>query len=80
MGAVASTLIMSPWFDAKALDAASLDCLARSKYERAYLHCILGVERALYSWRWGGRWEKEIQQEPGWMTGPSFWDVQKLMR
>jgi hypothetical protein len=47
MGAVVSTLIMSPWLDAAALDAATLDCLARSKYERAYLHCVLDVERAL---------------------------------
>jgi hypothetical protein len=46
MGAIASTLVMSPLFDASALDAVTLDCLARSKYDRAYLHCILGVERA----------------------------------
>jgi hypothetical protein len=81
MGAVASTLIMSPWLNAAALDVVTLDCLARSKkYERAYLHCILGVEHALYSWRRGGRWTKEVQQEPQWMRGPSFWDVQKLMQ
>jgi hypothetical protein len=81
MGAVASTLIMSPWLNAAALDVVTFDCLARSKkYERAYLHCILGVERALYSWRRGGRWTKEVQQEPHWMRGPSFWDVQKLMQ
>jgi hypothetical protein len=80
MGAVVSTLIISPGLDVAALDAATLDCIARSKYERAYLHCILDVERALYSWQRGGRWKKEVQQEPAWMTGPSFWDVQKLMR
>jgi hypothetical protein len=80
MGAIASTLVMSPLFAAAALDAVTLDCLARSKYERAYLHCILDVEHALYSWQRGGRWEKEVQQEPAWMTGPSFWDFQKLMR
>jgi hypothetical protein len=80
MGAVVSTLIISLGLDAAALDAVTLDCLARSKYERAYLHCILDVEHALYSWQRGGRWEKEIQQGPAWMTGPSFWDVQKLMR
>jgi hypothetical protein len=80
MGAVASTLIMSPWLDAAALDAATLDCLARSKYERAYLHCVLDVERALYSWQRGGGWIREAQHEPPWMRGPSFWDIQKLMR
>jgi hypothetical protein len=80
MGAVASTLIMSPCLDAAALDAVTSDCLSRSKYERAYLHCILGVEHALYCWKRGRGWTKEVQEEPSWMRGPSFWDVQKLMR
>ena len=42
MGAITSTLIISPWLDAATLDAITLDFLARSKYDRAYLHCILG--------------------------------------
>jgi hypothetical protein len=78
MGSLASTLVISLGLHASALDVATLDHLSRSKYERAYLHCMLGVERALYSWQKGGRWEKQIQQEPP--QGPSFWDFQKLMR
>jgi hypothetical protein len=80
MGSVASTLIISLGLDPCALDAVTLECLARSKYEFAYLHCIIDVEHALYTWQRGGRWEKQIQQEPAWSMGPSFWDIQKLMR
>lgn len=80
MGAIASTLIMSPLIDPAALDAATSDCLNRSKYRRAYLHCIVGVERALYRWQRDGRWTKEVQHAPPSMKGPSFWDIQKLMR
>jgi hypothetical protein len=81
MGSVASTLIVSLGLSPSKLDAVTLDCLAGSKYEFAYLHCILDVEHALYIWQKGGRWEKQIQQEPAWaMGGPSFWDIQKLMR
>ena len=78
MGSLASTLVMSLGLHASALDAATLDHLSRSKYERAYLHCIVDVEHALYTWQKGGRSEKQIQQEPP--QGPSFWDIQKLMR
>jgi|SRR5215468_6873048 len=80
MGSIASTLIISLGLHAGALDMATLDLLSRSKkYKRAYLHCILDVERALYSWRRGGRWEKQIQQDLGDM-GLTFWDFQKLTR
>jgi hypothetical protein len=80
MGSLVSTLIISLGLDASMLDAATLDCLSRSKYERAYLHCIVDVDRALYSWQRGGRWEKKITLEPAWTMGPTFWDFQKLMR
>jgi len=78
MGSIAATLIISLWLDPSALDAVTSDCLAGSKYELAYLHCILDVEHTLYTWKKGGRWEKQIRQEPP--QGPSFWDIQKLMR
>jgi hypothetical protein len=78
MGSVASTLIISLGLNPNALDAATLDCLAGSKYDFAYIHSILDVEPAVYIWQKGGRWEKQIQQEHS--QGPSFWDVQKLMR
>lgn len=80
MGSLASTLVMSLGLHASALDAVTLDHLSRSKYECAYLHCILDVEHALYTWRKGGRWEKQIQKEPAGATGPSFWDFKKLLR
>jgi acetolactate synthase-1/2/3 large subunit len=80
MGSVASTLIISVGLEASALDAAALDWLSRSKYGRAYLHCILDIERALYSWQRGRIWEKHIQQEPESNLGPTFWDFQNLMR
>jgi len=78
MGSVASTLIISLGLDPSALDAVTLDCLAGSKYEFAYLQCILDIEHALYTWQRGGKWEKQIQRETP--QGPSFWDIQKLMR
>jgi hypothetical protein len=80
MGSVGSTLIISLWLDPGALDAVTLNCLAGSKYEFAYLHCIIDVEHALYTWQKGGRWEKQIQKEPAGTMGPTFWDFQKLMR
>jgi hypothetical protein len=80
MGSVISTMIITLGLDAAALDAVTLDCLVRSKYDRVYIHCILGVERALYSWQRGGNWEKDVQQEPACVKGPSFWDIQKVMR
>ena len=80
MGSLASTLVISLGLHASALDAATVDHLSRSKYERAYLHCILDVEHALFTWQKGGRWEKQIQKEPAGTMGPTFWDFQKLMR
>jgi hypothetical protein len=80
IGSVASTLVMTPWLDALALDNATLSQLSQSKYRRAFLHSILGVERALYQWEPNSSWTKTVQEEPSDMRGPSFWDFQRLAK
>src|SRR5271156_1886877 len=59
LGAIGATSVMTPWLSPEALDAATLQNLAASKYTRAFLHAILGVEeKALYQWQLGGGWSK----------------------
>ena len=80
LGSVASTFVMTPWLNTGALDAATLAPLSKSKYRRVFLHPILGVERALYQWEPNGRWTKTVQEDPGKVNGPSFWDFQRLIK
>jgi hypothetical protein len=73
-GAIASTFVMTPWIDLGALDAATLQDLSTSKYSKAYIHVVLGVEEhALYEWQRGGKWSKSTVAEPQ-NRGPNFWE------
>ena len=59
MGAITSTFAMTPWIGVSALNDMTLQSLEKSKYHRAFIHAILGVEEyALYEWRRGGSWSK----------------------
>jgi hypothetical protein len=78
LGSVASTFVMTPWLTTADLDNATLTDLSKSKYNRAFVHSILGVEGALYSWEAGRRWQKSVQPIPADERGPSFWDVQRM--
>ena len=80
LGSVASTLVMTPWLTTADLDSATLNDLQKSKYNRAFIHSILGVERALYSWKPSQRWQKSVQPVPAEESGPSFWDVQRMLK
>jgi hypothetical protein len=74
MGAIASTSVMTPWVDTAALDRATLDKLASSKYSRAFIYSIAGVEeQALYQWDRGGCWSKSTVPVPPEQQGPDFW-------
>jgi hypothetical protein len=57
-GSAASTFVMTPWLSVEALNLATAIDLAGSKYSQAFLHPILGVEKALYQWTSGGEWRK----------------------
>jgi hypothetical protein len=77
-GAIASTLVMTPWIDVAALDAATLQDLSASKYTEAYIYAVLGVEeRALYKWQRGGKWSKSTLAVSERDQGPSFWEFRK---
>ncbi|MGA2999242.1 hypothetical protein [Bradyrhizobium sp.] len=80
LGSVASTLVMTPWLTTADLDSATLNDLEKSKYDRAFIQSILGVEAALYSWEAGQRWQKSVMPIPVEGTGPSFWDLQRIMK
>jgi hypothetical protein len=60
-GSVISTFVMTPWLHVDALNQATAAALAGSKYSRAFLHSVLGPERALYHWTAGGGWQKDTQ-------------------
>jgi hypothetical protein len=77
-GAIASTLVLTPWLGTEALDAATAQSLAASKYTRAFIHVALGLEeQALYQWRRGGPWSKSTLAVPPKDQGPSFWDCRR---
>jgi hypothetical protein len=74
-GAIASTFVMTPWIDVETLDAATLQSLSDSKYTKAFIYAVLGVEeQALYQWQRGGSWVKSIVSVPPEHQGPSFWE------
>ena len=78
MGSVTSTLLITQWLKPETLQADTSGYLSQSKYKSAYIHCIHGTERALYSWNSrNNQWQKSIQEEP---SGPSFWDIQHLIK
>lgn len=73
-GVIASTSVMTPWLDTAAVDRATLDKLAGSKYSRAFIYAIAGVEeQALYQWECGGCWSKSTVPVPPEQQGPDFW-------
>jgi hypothetical protein len=75
-GAAASTFVMTPWLDTASLNAATAQILSTSRYTRAFIHVILGLEeQALYEWQRGvGAWSKSTLVLPSRDQGPSFWD------
>jgi hypothetical protein len=75
LGAVISTFVMTPWLDGAALDQATAGQLTGSKYARAFVHPVLGVEKALYEWRGGSAgWSKSTVPLPPADRGPDFWE------
>jgi hypothetical protein len=74
-GAIGSTFAMTPWIETSALDTATLPDLERSKYTRAFLRSILGVEnQVVFEWRRGERWSKSALSLPPEQQDPSFWE------
>ena len=74
-GAIGATLVMTPWSTTEALDAATLKSLTASKYTRAFIQAVLGVEEnALYAWHRGARWSKSTLELPPAQRAPDFWD------
>lgn len=78
LGSIVSTFVISQSLNANALGSVTSHHLARCKYDHAFLHLIVSNEGALYHWTADGSWQKLTQPQPN--DGPSFWDVQKLMR
>jgi hypothetical protein len=74
-GAIGATSVMTPWLTTDTLDAATLQSLAASKYSRAFIHVILGVEeKALYRWDRGAGWSKSTVSLPPAERGQGFWE------
>jgi hypothetical protein len=77
-GAIASTSVLTPWLDVARLDAATAQSLSTSKYTRAFIHVVLGLEeQALYQWRRGCSWSKSTLAGPPQDQGKSFWDCRR---
>jgi hypothetical protein len=74
-GAIGATSVMTHWLTTDALNAATLQSLAASKYTRSFTHTILGVdEKALYRWHQGAGWSKSTVELPSAEGAPDFWD------
>jgi hypothetical protein len=72
-GAIASTFVMTPWLDIAELNRETLDKLEGSKYSRAFIHAIVGIEeQGLYQWERGGQWSKSTLPVPPEMHGRNF--------
>ena len=80
LGSVVSTLVMTSWLTTANLDSATLTDLQKSKYDRVFIHSMLGVEGALYSWEPGQRWQKTVQLIAVEGSSPSFWDFQRILK
>jgi hypothetical protein len=74
-GSVISTFVMTTWLHADALNQATAGELIRSKYARAFVHPVVGPEKALYHWTARDGWQKIKQPEDPRTTGPSVWDI-----
>jgi hypothetical protein len=74
LGAIAATSVMTPWLTTDALDAATSQSLTASKYTRAFIHAILGVEeKALYQWDRGAGWSKATLELPPEEQASELW-------
>jgi hypothetical protein len=73
-GSLLSTFVITQWLPVDALDAATAGHLANGQYNYAFLHAIVGDERALYCWTPGGKWEKLTMQD-GSNQGPGFFEL-----
>jgi hypothetical protein len=62
MGALASTFVMTQWLPADALNTPTVSKLSKCNYTHAFVHVIVGEERALYVWSPGESWQKEAMQ------------------
>ena len=72
--ATASTVVMTPWLDPAELDRATLDKLSGSKYSRAFIYAITGVEKeALYQWKRGDQWSESTLPVRHGEECPEFW-------
>jgi hypothetical protein len=66
---------MTPFIDAGALGTATLRDLSASRYSKAYIYAILGLEEsALYQWQRGGEWSKSTVPVSPRDQGLSFWE------
>jgi hypothetical protein len=74
-GAIASTLVVTPWLDLGRLDLATADSLSTSKYTQAFIHAVLGLEQqAFYRWQRGVGWSKSTLDVSRQDQGPNFWN------
>jgi hypothetical protein len=75
LGAIGATFVITPWLTTDALDAETLQILAASKYSRAFIHIVLGVEeKAVYQWQCGAGWSKSTIELPRSQRARDFWD------
>jgi hypothetical protein len=75
LGAIGATFVMTPWLTTEALDAETLQILVASKYSRAFIHVVLGVEeKAIYQWYRGTGWSKSTIELPPSQRARDFWD------
>jgi hypothetical protein len=75
LGAIGATSVMTSWLTTDALDAATLQSLSASKYTRAFIQAILGVEeKALYQWHRDAEWSKSTMPLSPAERGPDFWE------
>ena len=75
LGAIGAASVITPWLSTDMLDAATLENLSASKYTRAFIQAILGVEeKALYQWHRGAEWSKSTMPLSPVERGPDFWE------
>lgn len=63
LGAVVSTIMMTPWLLAEDMDSETYQILSKSKYDRCFFFPILGAEQVFYRWEKNSKWEKFIRLE-----------------
>jgi hypothetical protein len=73
-------MVMTVGIDTEDLNSATSALMAKSAYDRAFVHSELGPVRAVYSWLPGEGWTKSVEELLPEQMGSNLWDAMRNPR